>query len=225
MTLARKLENEVIDSGADALEYSSIDRARAGEGFAAALRELSCRGGNVLDLGGGAGDISAAVCRGIPLARVTVLDLSAEMLRLAAARARQEGLEARMTFLRADARSTGLPARSFDFIITNNFLHHLPDPFPAFLEIARLCRPGGGLLLRDLRRPDTLEQAQAHAGRSPDASPRQRQLLLDSLQAALRPEEAHACAMRAGLNGYTLGLAAPIHWELRRPAAPGAAVP
>jgi len=42
---------------------------------------------------------------------------------------------------------------SFDLVTCNSTLHHLADPLGLLNEMARVARPGGAVLLRDLARP------------------------------------------------------------------------
>ena len=51
----------------------------------------------------------------------------------------------RFTFLAADAQALPFPAGSFDGVIANHMLYHVPDRPAAFAEIRRVLRPGGRL--------------------------------------------------------------------------------
>jgi ubiquinone/menaquinone biosynthesis C-methylase UbiE len=48
------------------------------------------------------------------------------------------------------------PDASFDLVTCNSTLHHLADPLGALDEIARVAKPEGAVLLRDLVRPPGL---------------------------------------------------------------------
>jgi len=52
-----------------------------------------------------------------------------------------------ITVLAGTAENTRLPAASQDAVVLVRVIHHLPYPGPAFLEAARILRPGGYLLL------------------------------------------------------------------------------
>lgn len=43
--------------------------------------------------------------------------------------------------------ATGLPNQSLDLALVIRVLHHLPDPLPAFWELARIIKPGGLLIM------------------------------------------------------------------------------
>jgi ubiquinone/menaquinone biosynthesis C-methylase UbiE len=218
MPLARTLEPETMCSERDALQYESIDHAGANAAFVDSITiELGFKYGKLLDLGTGPGDIPVEICRRIEDAQVTAVEMSPVMMSLAAKKMERAGFSNRITLLQADAKATKLPDGSFDFVICNNLIHHIPEPGLIFREIARLCRPGGGVFLKDLRRPDTLAQLNALAGRRAESTLRQRELLVNSLHAALRAEEIEIYARQAGLTEFTLAEIMPRHWELRRP--------
>jgi ubiquinone/menaquinone biosynthesis C-methylase UbiE len=62
----------------------------------------------------------------------------------------------RVEFFVADGSRLPFPGASFDLVMCNSVLHHLADPQRLFAEIARLAKPGGAILVRDLRRPSRL---------------------------------------------------------------------
>jgi SAM-dependent methyltransferase len=88
----------------------------------------------VLELGCGAGDLSAELLR--RGARLTAIDISPGMVELARSRA------AGASFVVAPAEETGLPDGSFDLVLGKWVLHHV-DVAAAAREVHRLLRPGG----------------------------------------------------------------------------------
>jgi len=81
-----------------------------------ALKRVSgtCR---ILDVGTGSGAIAVALAHELPQAAVEALDLSDEALAVAAANARENGVEARMCFRQGDlAALTGGP---YDLVVSN----------------------------------------------------------------------------------------------------------
>jgi len=220
MAFKRVLEPEIMDTDRDAREYGAIDRAEANAGFVRILAdELDFRRGKLADLGAGPCAIPVAICRRLKNVRVTAVELAPAMLKLASKKIARCGFSGRIRLLPADAKDTGLPAGSFDFVTCNNLLHHIADPALLFREIARLLRPGGGVLVQDLRRPRSAGELDAQMANCAGDTPRQRELLRNSLCAALRMEEVAAYARRGGLKGFTLAAAGDRHWQLRRPVA------
>lgn len=78
----------------------------------------------VLDLGAGTGLLSFLVARKFPLARITLLDISQEMLDKA--RERFAGIEERLEFAAGDY-ADGFTGQ-FDVVISALSIHHLTDP-------------------------------------------------------------------------------------------------
>ena len=50
-----------------------------------------------------------------------------------------------------DAAATPFADEQFDFVIIQNAIHHLPQPIRLFPEAARILKPGGVLLVRDVK--------------------------------------------------------------------------
>ncbi len=103
-------------------------------------------GMRVLDAAGGVGDTALELAR--QGCRVTLLDVSAEMLEMAQARALAGGLDT-LTFVCADvtAVDTLFPAASFDLVLAHSVLAFLPDPTETLTSLVRLLASGGALSL------------------------------------------------------------------------------
>lgn len=106
--------------------------------------------GNALEIGCGTGAFArdlARVCK-----RVTALDLSSEMIRIARARSAQFG---NVEFQLADAMTWNFPHSHFDFVCSIATLHHLQQR-ELFLKMRETLKPGGVLVVLDLVRSDNL---------------------------------------------------------------------
>lgn len=117
--------------------------------------------GSALDIGAGPGQILLKLARRLPGWRFIGVDRSPNMLRqahasLADAERSCAGLSTRTQFLMADGNRLAFPDRGFDLVMCNSVLHHLSEPQRLFEEIARVAKPGGAVLIRDLRRPARL---------------------------------------------------------------------
>lgn len=81
-------------------------------------------------------------------------DISPYMLGRAEARAAADGVEG-ITYTEADALNLQFDDDAFDYVVTFNGLHCLPEQAPALAEMNRVLRPGGELIgcavVRDIR--------------------------------------------------------------------------
>jgi ubiquinone/menaquinone biosynthesis C-methylase UbiE len=102
--------------------------------------------GDVLEVGCGPGLLWVNIAPLLPRFRLTLTDLSEGML--AAARNAVVPLQSiELVETRAcDAQDLPFPDASFDVIVANHMLYHVPDPARAATEFARVLRPGGFLL-------------------------------------------------------------------------------
>jgi ubiquinone/menaquinone biosynthesis C-methylase UbiE len=100
---------------------------------------LGDSGGRVLDLGGGTGALAVRLAD-VTGATFTVLDPTPEMLRYLKPHERVTGVV-------GTAESMPFDDASFDACLISDAFHHFRDQDGAVREIARVVRPGGGLLM------------------------------------------------------------------------------
>jgi len=119
----------------EALAAPLIDKARPAPGEA------------VLDVACGIG-IPSLTAAGMvaPGGAVTGIDIAPGMIELAKARALKVGL-ANVIFREGDAESLPFPGESFDAVLSNMGLIHVPDRAAALCEMARVLKPGGRIAL------------------------------------------------------------------------------
>ena len=98
--------------------------------------------GRLLDIGGGTGDLAALLAAVVPC-DVTVLDASPRMLRYA------EGLPGVEAVL-GDAAVMPFAGDGFDAALVCDAFHHFTRPAAAASEIARVVRPGGGVVIAEI---------------------------------------------------------------------------
>lgn len=217
--LERVLEPEVMDSELDALEYEAIDHGEVNREFVAYALSLCPARGELLDVGAGPGEIAVLLAEQAPGLHVTAIDLGEHMLALARRNVARAGLAHKLQIARRDAKATGYPDQHFDALVSNSLVHHLPEPGAFFREVARVLRPDGALLIRDLLRPSSLAQLEQLVARhAAGQSDYQRRLFSDSLHAALRLDEVKALCAQAGLEGVALRQSSNRHWSLERAA-------
>lgn len=121
----------------------------------------------VLDVGCGPGQIPIMIAKRWPQARVTGIDAAPHMIEQAIANgSKANALNVAFEVFRVSQHSAAsqlpFPDQSFDVVTCNSVVHHLSDPIAAFNEIARIVKPTGAVLIRDLRRPGRLTIA-AHS--------------------------------------------------------------
>jgi ubiquinone/menaquinone biosynthesis C-methylase UbiE len=77
--------------------------------------------------------------------RLVGVDLSEEMLRHAHERAENLGIP--FTLVQANAEALPFPDATFDTVAISLALCTIPDPAKALLELGRVCRPGGRIVM------------------------------------------------------------------------------
>lgn len=217
----RVLESEVMDDPAASAAYDAMDHTLPNRAFVERLIELGIdRCSSALDLGTGPGDIPVHLCGQVAQLRVMAVDLAATMLELAETKVWEADLADRIELVHMDVKSLDFADDSFDAVFSNTILHHLAEPGKMLAEAARVLRPGGLLLIRDLFRPDTEAQLDALVAKhAVDCDPEQRQLFADSLRAALTPDELRNLANQQGLNAAHLTIDTDRHASLQHPAS------
>lgn len=104
--------------------------------------------GRLLDVGCGPGFLLVKALADPRFRRVVGVDFSNSMLTLL--RARFENGH-RLHLRLADARRLPFRDGSFDGVVSNMGLHHLAEPWWGLAEMARVARPGGRVVVSDLR--------------------------------------------------------------------------
>jgi ArsR family transcriptional regulator len=102
----------------------------------------------IADLGAGEGLISQLLARRAE--RVWCIDNSPRMVEVGTGLASKNGL-ANLTYKLGDIEEVPLPAASVDLAILSQALHHALHPQKAVDEAFRILRPGGRLLVLDLK--------------------------------------------------------------------------
>lgn len=219
--ISRKLEPEVMDTVAEAIDYDTMDHSAVNrvfvDDFLQAAAHLGRRrnGSRVLDLGTGTARIPIELCRRSPDWVVTAIDLAGEMLKVAARNVRAAELSERIRLERVDAKSLDFADAQFEAAMSNSILHHIPEPLLALREMVRVLQPGGLLFVRDLLRPDSLAEleqlVELYAG---DENAHQRQMFHDSLHAALTVAEVRDLLSECDLSPESVRQTSDRHWTI-----------
>jgi ubiquinone/menaquinone biosynthesis C-methylase UbiE len=220
--LDRVLEPEVMDDWQEATAYDAMDFSAVNRDFALTAIGLHPHAVRVLDIGTGTAQIPIVLCQEKSCYQVLGVDMAQSMLILGRRNIEAAGLLQQIRLELADGKSLPYPNWEFDMVLSNSLVHHLPDPQSFFQEVARLVKPNGAVLIRDLLRPDSLaeidslaetlrEQIVTEAG---DYGPRQNQLFRDSLAAAFTLAEIQDLVSNAGMTDYQLSQTSDRHWTL-----------
>ena len=102
----------------------------------------------VADLGAGEGLLSQLIANRAE--RVWCIDNSARMVEVGTELARKNGL-ANLSYKLGDIERVPLPDQSVDLAILSQALHHASHPQTAVNEAFRILKPGGQLLVLDLK--------------------------------------------------------------------------
>lgn len=101
----------------------------------------------VLDVGCGDGFLAARLARRVP--RVVAIDIDGPVL----GRARARFPDVPVAWCQGDILTHPLETGSFDAVLSNAMLHHLPDTRAALRRLSQLVRPGGTLAVVGFARP------------------------------------------------------------------------
>ncbi|MEK5357954.1 class I SAM-dependent methyltransferase [Paenibacillus sp. FSL L8-0709] len=106
--------------------------------------------GEVLEVGVGTGANLPFYDK--PVSAVTGIDFSPGMLRYAKEKAQHSELS--ITLLEMDAQCIDFPDNTFDYVIATCVFCSVPDPVAGLMEIRRVCKPGGKVLLLEHMRSE-----------------------------------------------------------------------
>jgi len=221
MPLPRILEPEVMDSAQEAIDYDMMDHAHVNRAFVddllafAQLDKSLVADLRVLDVGTGTAQIPVELCgRQIPV-HVTGIDLAGEMLIIGRQNVAAAKLTQNITLKLIDAKQLPYAAGTFDAVISNSIVHHIPAPLEVIVEMARVVRSGGVIFVRDLLRPDhEVELEQLVSTYAANTNDQQRQLFRQSLQAALTVEEVRSLLTVVGLPSEWCVQTTDRHWTI-----------
>ena len=116
----------------------------------------------VLDIAGGTGDLAARFAQLVgPEGRVVLADINESMLQVGRDKLLDEGRQANIEFVQADAQYLPFPDDSFDCITIAFGLRNVTDKDLALRSMLRVLKPGGRLLILEFSKPknDLLSKA------------------------------------------------------------------
>lgn len=99
---------------------------------------------SILEVGAGTGSLWVANAKRLPSdVRLVITDFSPGMLEVAERRVTEAGVGAQLAIV--DVQELPYPSASFDGVVADHMLYHVPDRPKALGEIARILRPDGWL--------------------------------------------------------------------------------
>lgn len=109
-----------------------------------AVDYINRNAGKVLEVGVGTG---LSLEHYGPEIQVTGIDFSEDMLEKARAKVQDLSLRNVTELRQMDARSLDFPDNHFDTVVAMHVLSVVPDPEKVMAEIARVCKPGGQVVI------------------------------------------------------------------------------
>jgi ubiquinone/menaquinone biosynthesis C-methylase UbiE len=223
--LVRTPETEVMNDPCEARAYDDMDHGAVNRAF---VDDLLASGlldqgpvdkqadtSFILDVGTGTALIPIELCRRFENCQVIASDAATCMLEIARISVAIGLCEHRIQLHHGDGKQLEYSDDLFDGVMSNSWLHHLPQPGQGLSEMWRVCKPGGWLFTRDLFRPASEEQVeqlvQKHAQHE---TLENQQLLRQSLHAALSLDEARELATHLGVPGDAVQATSDRHWTL-----------
>jgi ubiquinone/menaquinone biosynthesis C-methylase UbiE len=115
---------------------------------------MTIRGAEVLDIGCGIGGIDLLLAETYQAGHVVGIDIEAENIDLATARARRRGLGDRVSYRTVDDGPLPFAGERFDVVFSKDSIVHVVDKEALFRDIYRVLRPGGLFIASDWLRSD-----------------------------------------------------------------------
>ena len=225
--LPRVPEAEVMDDSAEVEAYSSavaqayIDKIDDTFVDHAARLVKGRERGRALDIGTGPGQIVIKLARRLKLWELTGIDRAPRMIEQANANlAAAPEVAGRVEFRVDDGNRIQFPDASFDLVICNSVLHHLEKPLNLLAEMARLAKPDGAILLRDLRRPGRFAYALHTRWHGRHYSGVMYKLFCDSVRAAYTPTELQRMLASSPIQRGSVFLHESTHLGIERAHTP-----
>lgn len=106
-------------------------------------------GMQILEVGCGPGFVTEQLAERLPNSRITGLDLDESLLKHAVKLMKEKSQE-NVNFVQASVFDTGLPDNSYDFVVARMLFLHLHKPEEAAIELHRVLKTGGKLVIIDI---------------------------------------------------------------------------
>jgi len=222
--LPRTLEPEVMDTPEEAADYNSMDHSVVNMQFVADFLSEVDRSAiphfRIFDAGTGTALIPIELARRSRPLQIVASDLAGEMLAVARVNVDSAGFSEVIQLVQSDCKQLPEADATFDAVISNSIVHHIPEPKHVLAELWRILKPGGVLFVRDLMRPDDASEVDRLVARyAGEANAHQQRMFHDSLHAALTVAEVRSLIEPLGIAARSVQATSDRHWTLvaRRP--------
>ena len=111
---------------------------------------------HILDIGTGTANLAIAIKKRSPNAKILGIDPDEKILKIAKEKIKKEKLDIKL--IKAFAQKLPFKKQSFDYVVSSFAVHHIPPNLKdqAFLEMYRVLRSGGTILIIDIGEPKNL---------------------------------------------------------------------
>ena len=224
--MIRVPEPELMDSDEQARAYAAADFSEAHQSYVTLFHETFPRRparATVLDLGCGAADVVIRFAQANPRYTFHAVDGSAPMLKYARkALQGRPNLVRRIKLVQAFIPEARLPRKTYDAILSSNFLHHLHDPEALWRTIRRYAKHGTLVFVTDLFRPPNRAAAKRLVERYAAAEPAVLQRdFLNSLLASFTVEEVRKQLIQVQLGHLRIKVISDRHLMIFGRMRPG----
>ncbi len=206
--MERTPEPELMNEPVQARAYAEADFDESNTLFVDLFhsRFPDFRKGRMLDLGCGPADITLRLASSLPEVVIDGVDGAEEMLKFGREKLeRDQALAARVTLLEGFIPGVELPASKYEALVSNSLLHHLHEPDVLWQTISELAAPGACVMIMDLFRPESRDQASSLVDSyAPDAPPVLQEDFFNSLLAAFTLQEVAEQLARHELDGLQI---------------------
>ena len=109
----------------------------------------------------------------------------------------------KVKIINCDAEYLQFRDKSFDFVISSSFLHHISKPIIALKEMMRITKIGGKVVVRDLIRPKTVKRLEkvVYNRKEPKIV---KNILRDSLFSSFEINEVRKYLVKLGIVDYKI---------------------
>ena len=212
--MERCLEKEIMDGEEQVRAYVQANFSKENQWFVEQFLDTfpEFREGLILDLGCGPADIPIRLVRLCTGFNIVGVDASVPMITLAQKAIHEANCSEQIRIVCQRIQNVVLEERA-DAIISNSLVHHVPNPLQFWYVLKQLAKPGAPVLVMDLLRPESAEEAQALVDHYAADEPEQLRLdFYNSLLAAFSEDEVAAHLAEMNLSRLLIDVPDDRHW-------------